>query len=147
MNEKSFFVQLAVFLTAVCLLTFADISSADLNCGESSFKKDVKITYGDSHLSVDDKQKPVKHDDWLVFDLKPDMQIGQGPRNVDFKKVMVRVFGKSPDSYWIAAMGTYDGTGGRLEVCVPSNLPYRIYEYMIEIDEVGKLDPRVIVEQ
>jgi hypothetical protein len=146
MNEKSLFVQLAAILTSVCLVTIAGISSAN-GCSEESSKKDVKITYGDSHLSVDTKQKPVKHDDWLVFDLKPDMQIGPPPREVDFKRVMVKVFGKGPESYWIAASGTFDGTGGQLKVCVPSSTEYRIYEYVVEIDEVGKLDPRVIVEQ
>ena len=146
MNKKTIFVQLAAILTLVCLLTFAGISSA-IACSDLSSKKDVKITYGDSHLSVDTKQKPVKHDDWLVFDLKPDMQIGPPPGNLDFKRVMVRVYGKTAASNWIAASGTYDGTGGQLKVCVPSNLAYQIYEYNIEIDEVGKLDPRVVVEQ
>ena len=142
MNEKSAFVQLAVLLSAVWLLTYADTGAA---CDDASSKKDVKITYGDSHLSVDTKQKPVKHDDWLVFDLKPDMQIGPPPREVDFKKVLVKVLGKSTDSHWIAASGTFEGTGGQLKVCVPSDLEYRVFEYEIEIDEVGKLDPRVIV--
>ena len=81
MSEKSTFVQLAVLLSAVWLLTYADTGAA---CDDASSKKDVKITYGDSHLSVDTKQKPVKHDDWLVFDLKPDMQIGPPPGDVDF---------------------------------------------------------------
>lgn len=147
MNQKNISVQLAVLLTTGCLLTYAGTSSADLRCDDSSVKKDVKITYGDSHLSVDTKQKPVKHDDWLVFDLKPDMPIGPPPRDVDFKMVEVRIYGKSRDSNWIAASGTYDRSGGQLKVCVPSDLEYRVYEYNIEIDEVGKLDPRVIVEQ
>jgi hypothetical protein len=118
----------------------------DLKCTDESPKKDVKIRYGDSHLSVDIKEKRVNRDDYLVFDLKPDPGKGPPPRNVDFEKAVVTVIGKNDASKWIYDSGSYEAKGGKLMVCVPSDQADGTYLYDIKVAGVGQLDPRAIVE-
>jgi len=136
-------------LAAACLSACAQAqekpASAMLACTASSPKKDVTIDYGDSEISIKTKSeraKQVKHDDYLVFKLKPDSD--PGPGIGDYGTVTVTVAGKNSASNWIAASGTYNSSS-ELIVCVPHDLEYDTYEYVIFVAGVGTLDPRVIV--
>lgn len=146
MNKKNFLMALVALLAGISLASCAQMQTMELSCTDGSPKKDVKITYGDSHLSVDIKEKKVNRDDYLVFKLKPDNQKGPPPENVDFKKVDVTIIGKETDDDWIYAKDSFDDSGGELVVCVPSDQADGTYEYDIKVDKVGSLDPRVIVE-
>jgi len=144
MNKK-YLLTVSVTLLGALGLSGCAGQMYQLNCTESSPKKDVKIDYGDSHLSVSVKEKTVHRDDYLVFELKPDMGIGPPPRRVDWKEQTVTITPKGQNQKWPSASDSFVKSGGRLEICVPSNLPEATYEYEIKVDKVGTLDPRVIV--
>lgn len=145
MNHKNTpsasFWPMAIFCLSVC----CTISTEALACDPAtSSEKDVKITYGEGNLSVDEKKKHVNRDDYLVFRLKPDSQ--PGPDDLDYKAVRVTVAGKNPASDWIFKSGSFSDSDGNLVVCVPSDQADGEYEYEVIVTGVGTLDPRVIVE-
>ena len=132
---------MAIFCLSVCSI----ISTGALACDPAtSSQKDVKVTYGEGNLAVDEKKKRVNRDDYLVFSLKPDPQLG--PNNLDYKTVRVTVAGKNPASNWIFKSGSFNDSDGKLVVCVPSDQADGEYEYEVIVTRVGTLDPRVIVE-
>jgi len=146
MNRKNaLFISISL-LAAVGLSGCAGMKphAESVECDEGSPKKDVTIKYGDSNLSADAK-KNVKRDEYLVFKLSPDSS--RGPNNLDYKTVKVTVKGKDAASKWIAASGTDNDSDGELVVCVPNDVATnKTYFYEITVDDVGTLDPRVIVE-
>lgn len=144
MNERSALIAITTLLAAGCL---SACSIVETKCTDDSPRKDVTITYGDSHLSVDSKEKGVDRDDYLVFKLKPDPGKGPPPRTVDFSKVDVSIAGKDAAARWVSAAGSDASSGGQLVVCVPTKQALGTYEYLIKVDKVGSLDPRVIVEK
>lgn len=146
MNKRTVLSISVGLLTAACLWACSPPppSTTAAVCTASSPKKDVTIKYGDGELSVDIKEKKVNRDDFLVFKLKPDNQLG--PNNLDYKTVTVTVAGKNVASDWIAESGSDAGSGGELLVCVPTDQAYGTYEYLIQVDQVGTLDPRVVVD-
>ena len=146
MNKRITWNAFVILGAAACLSACASLMKGPTAsvCTSSSPKKDVTITYGDSNLSVDAKEKKVHRDDYLVFKLKPDST--KGPDGLDYKTVTVTVSGKNSASQWISASGSDDGSGGELIVCVPTGQAYDTYEYLVQVNEVGTLDPRVIVE-
>ena len=144
MNKK-YLLTVSVSLLGALGLSGCAGQMYQLDCSDTSPKKDVKIDYGDSHLSVNFKEKEVNRDDWLVLELKPDRGLGPPPRRVDWEKQYVTISPKDPHQKWLSARNTFELSGGKLSICIPSDLPFNTYEYEIKVDQVGTLDPRVIV--
>jgi hypothetical protein len=112
--------------------------------GQPVEKKDVTIIYGDSHLEADAKVH-VKPDGQLVFRLKP--KSTKGPNGLDYNTVRVTIKGKSdtPAAGWIDEFGTAESSGGKLTECVPAGQAEGTYYYLVTVDKLGTLDPRVEV--
>lgn len=106
--------------------------------------KDVTISFGDSYLKADAKAH-VKPDGKLVFKLKADPV--KGPNGRDYTTVEVTLRGKDERSKWITAAGTVAKDGKSWPICVPGDKAEGTYEYIVEVADVGMLDPRVIVEK
>lgn len=116
------------------------------NCtaGQPAEKRDVTIIYGDSQLQADAKVN-VKPDGQLVFRLKP--KSDKGPNGLDYATVRVTIKGKSGENGadWIDVAGTAVSSNGKLTQCVPAGQPEGTYYYLVTVDQVGVLDPRVEV--
>jgi len=101
----------------------------------------VKVNYGDSYLEVKPKVKLKKGSAW-EFRLKP--------RTSAYEKMLVTIKGKSADSDddWINVQGTFE-KNKTLVICVDPDQEERVktYEYLVEIQEIGTLDPRAEVER
>lgn len=106
----------------------------------------VNVHYGDSQLKVKPIAK-VHRGGAFEFRLKP-KKSKSDPDGVDYKEVNVTVKGKDVRSDWIEAIsGTAKGKG-KLVFCVKDSVALgRNYEYWVEVDQVGRLDPRADVEQ
>ena len=145
---QSFASLLALCCLTACAVTSQVSSGPKLfyatDCDTSSVKKNVTINYGDGHLSVDVKEQKVKRTEYLAFKLKPDSS--KGPGNLDYKTVIVTISGKDSAAQWIVASGKAE-EDDLLEVCVPTDVAYGIYEYVVQVNSVGLLDPRVDVVQ
>ena len=125
---------------AACATAPADPMVTSCQAG----RKDITIRFGDSYLEADAKTK-VKPDGKLVFKLQADP--AKGPKGLDYSTVKVTLRGKDGRSGWISATGTVDEKGKLWPICVPPDQAEGIYEYIVEVAEVGMLDPRVIVEK
>lgn len=125
---------------AACAAAPADPMVTSCQAG----RKDVTIRFGDSYLEADAKTK-VKPDGKLVFKLQADP--AKGPKGLDYSTVKVTLRGKDDRSGWISATGTVDEKGKLWPICVPKDTAEGTYEYIVEVAEVGMLDPRVIVEK
>lgn len=114
----------------------------------------VFIKYGDGYLSAKAviKVKPGKE---LQYILDP----GSKSDIVKFRDMQVTITGKdspgpptSPfpippaDDAWLNASGNYTANGRVLRVCVPPNPVGDKYYYTIEVENVGKLDPRADIQ-
>jgi hypothetical protein len=113
------------------------------------------IVYGDSKLIVVPVSKIHANTEWR-FRLQP-IKLDSDPADVNYNNVNVEIRGKPaslplpPDhNAWIAASGSYNSTAAEehtLAVCVPEAAPIgTIYEYLVEVDFVGTIDPRGDVE-
>ncbi len=106
------------------------------------------IAYGDSTLVVVPISKIRPNTEWR-FELVP---ITKPSDAIDYKNVKVEVIGKpstvmtpGPND-WINVSGEKSTSSkGVLTLCVPATLPLNSYEYLVEVDSVGKLDPRARV--
>jgi hypothetical protein len=135
--------RLAVCSMAMaCLTACTTVQTDPLLAQCTADKKDVSISYGDSHLKADAKTN-IKPDGALVFNLKPDK--AKGPNGLDYSGVTVTLRGKDDKSAWIAATGTASANSDKLIVCVPDNQAEDTYSYLVEVVGVGTLDPRVVV--
>jgi hypothetical protein len=113
-------------------------------CGEGGTW--VNVRYGDSQLKVKSKIK-VQKGSGIEFRLKPDKKQSDP---VDYENVKVTISGKTKDengnpitkNNWINVAGNAkdDGT---LAVC--ADVDIGDYEYLVEVEGVGTLDPRVNV--
>jgi len=101
----------------------------------------VNIKYGDSQITVNPPLSKVKQNSTLVFNLVPNKQAND---RVDYEKVLVTIEGKTADSDWINASGTYDADK-KLNVCVDPSQSVDVYEYLVKVDGVGQIDPRADV--
>ena len=116
----------------------------DCTTGNPVEKKDVTIIYGDSHLQADAKVN-VKPDGELVFRLKP--QSTKGPNGLDYATVQVSIKGKSGENGadWIDVSGAAGTSNDKLTECVPAGQSEGTYYYLVTVEKVGTLDPRVEV--
>ena len=106
----------------------------------------VKVHYGDSQLKVKPKVHLKKGWAW-EFRLKPKIKATDP---VDYNKMKVTIKGKAkdPDASWIDISGTFEDSGGSLILCVDPEQDQELqtYEYYVNVEEVGTLDPRADVE-
>jgi hypothetical protein len=107
--------------------------------------RQVTIFYGDSEIRVAPPVIKLARQEELRFRLQPDKKASD---EVDFDTVLVTVKGKEsdPDASWIDASGTYKDSGGYLGVCVPSGQAHKTYRYYVDVNTVGKIDPRARVQ-
>ena len=105
------------------------------------------VAYGDSKLVVIPLSKIKERTEWR-FILRP-LQLSKARPNVDFKNSTVTIKGKrSPEDDWISESGTYNGTAAdkhTLIECIGTGLAEPTYFYMVEVEDVGELDPRADV--
>jgi hypothetical protein len=130
-----------------------DTMDWEYDCTDSPLppeQQKVQIRYGDSHISVNDiaRVKKVKRNQYLVFKLFPDQGNGPPPENVNFKRANVAIVPEDAAQSWLAKSGNWEDDNKELRICVPKNVDNqnKTYKYIIEIEDVGELDPRVIVE-
>jgi hypothetical protein len=102
----------------------------------------VKVHYGDSSLKVMPKIS-VKKGSGIEFRLKPSKKKSD---LVDYETVEVTIKGKATrdgKNDWITAAGTAKDNGA-LTLCASADVGD--YEYLVEVEGVGTLDPRVKVD-
>lgn len=114
------------------------------------------IGYGDSKLVVVPISRLHAGTEWR-FRLQP-IRLDSDPEGVNYRNVNVTIEGKpagDPPTMdhngWISASGSYKSTAAAAHtfaVCVPADVPIgTIYEYLVEVDLVGTIDPRGDVEE
>jgi hypothetical protein len=103
----------------------------------------VTVHYGDSEIKVHPVIK-VKTGSVLEFRLKPNKKNSD---EIDFEKVTVTIKGKDAAADWIDVNGTYNSSKGTLSVRVPPDQAEGVYQYLVNVDQVGQLDPRADVER
>ena len=104
------------------------------------------VFYGDSELRTTPISK-IKANSEFRFKLKPDKK-KTDPKNVDYNTVDVTIKVKlGGTATWIDAKGSAaKATNSTLIVCVPKDAKVKdVYEFFINVDKVGKLDPRAEV--
>jgi hypothetical protein len=109
--------------------------------------KQVIIHYGDSKIRVTPAFiKNVKLGSKLNFKLEAENNASD-PAGIDYEKVKVTIQGKTSEgSQWLWVAGTEDADG-TLSVCAPQGKDkVGVYEYLVNVDTVGQLDPRADVE-
>ena len=108
----------------------------------------VTIRYGDSQLSVNPTRAVVRRNGNFVFHLVPVNLPATDPPDVNYRDVKVTVKGKTSADAWIEERsGSWNSTAPdrKLRFCVPPTQATVEYEYTVEVDTVGYLDPRVKV--
>jgi hypothetical protein len=102
----------------------------------------VNVHYGDSEISAHAIAQ-VKVDGVFLFRLAPRKRQSD---QVNYDDMLVTITGKSsdPNASWINVSGKYEDSKV-LAICVPSDIDEGTYEYFIEVEKVGKLDPRADV--
>lgn len=106
----------------------------------------VNVHYGDSLIRVQTIAK-VHREAAFEFRLKPDKRQSD---LVNYETVQVTIKGKDTRSNWIPQLSGNARTvkdGGSLVFCVPDTVDIgKDYMYWVEVDTVGRLDPRADVE-
>jgi hypothetical protein len=111
------------------------------------FAPNVQVRYGDSSIEVNALKK-VKPGCRLVFQLLPDS--ARGPDGLDYDNVKVTIKGKegADGAHWINFSETAANTSKRkYSATTPPDQEEGIYYYLVEVEKVGTLDPRVDVEK
>jgi hypothetical protein len=135
-----------IFLTAsLAFLLSACATPADLleKCPDHKGRYTVTLSYGEDGITV--RPKKVKRKSILVIKLDADKEYQEA--KVETKGVKVDPTTPTPpDKSWLDADGTAKADK-RLIYCVP-NTPEGViytYEYAVDIDGLGYLDPRIEV--
>ena len=116
-----------------------------LNC--PAYAPDVRVRYGDSYIEVD-ALKTVRPGCPLVFKLQP--KSVRGPNGLDYDNVTVTIAGKAgaDGADWISFSDTAANTPNqKFTAASPPDQAEGTYFYLVTVDEVGTLDPRVEVEK
>jgi hypothetical protein len=99
------------------------------------------IKYGDSHVGALALTNIGRKSEWW-FKLQPD---NPGGGNYSDKIVTISAKPGGTPQPWLSISGAYS-TGSVLVLCVPDTLPIgTTIDYMIEVEDVGLLDPRAEV--
>ena len=137
-----------LFVSALSLLSVACAPAITVpdGCAEHGGPKSVTVKYGAEGITVEPK-KNVKRKSVFIIKLKPTSN--------DYKDKVVTIDGKSvspggagvasPD--WLDTSDAYD-TRKKFIYCTPELTDERDqdYTYSVEIEDLGLIDPRVIVE-
>ena len=114
--------------------------SPDIVCDDSRHQS-TQIHYGNAELSATPVTKISKKRKWR-FNLHPKNDHAW----VDYSGAVVTITGKTPQYSWLSASGKHSDSS-ELIVCVPDGLEDgTIIEYMINVQWVGTLDPRGVVD-
>ena len=104
----------------------------------------VNVHYGDSQLKVKSIAK-LHRGGAFEFRLKP-KKSKNDPEGVNYKNVKVTIKGKDTRSDWIPEISGTAAGKGKIAFCVKNDVPLgRNYEYWVEVEKVGRLDPRADV--
>lgn len=121
--------------------------SLSSSCGGTSGEKAVNIKYGDSTIDVNPKAFGKKNKE-LQFKL---IVSNKNTDTIDYRDVLVTVTGKDAASSWISGSSTYnkaDNGGVFFGGCLPDGaVDGTVYKYMVHVDKVGAIDPRVEVKK
>lgn len=102
----------------------------------------IHIRYGDSKIDVTNKVK-VRREGHLVLMLHPEDRPEQ---KKDPNQLTVILEGKNDASAWIEAELTAgDGNSSKAVICV-GETDIGTYRYLVKVEGVGEIDPRVDVE-
>ena len=134
--KKAIVPALLLAVTAGCATDGQLLRRAkDNGCGSTGVSY-TPVTYGDSHLVVFSLTDVAPGSQWFI-ELAP---MGDGLRNA-----RVSVKAKSGGPAWLAVEGRRSD-GPRLSICVPDTAPIgQEYDYLVEVENVGVLDPHVRV--
>lgn len=102
----------------------------------------VTIQYGDSELRVTPPVRIVHRTGDFRLRLQPDRNESD---KVDYREVKVTVKGKA-GAGWITEQSTTFNESDTITYCVPAGEPYGEQEYEIMVESVGRLDPRVVIQ-
>lgn len=132
----------AAALVSACATDGKPIASADViePCSKPGYTQ-TKVRYGDSRIIVKPLSK-VRPGTAFRFKLQPQRSASD---ETDYRTVLVTI--KSKGSVWLPeTSGTFeDARDGLLTSCVPPDLQEKVYYYLVEVDDVGVLDPRADV--
>ncbi|NNC77298.1 MAG: hypothetical protein HKN77_04995 [Woeseiaceae bacterium] len=134
-----------VIFFALAASSCAQLDTLSMTCGGTSGYQATKITYGDSQIKVKPKSFG-KNNKELQFRLDPK---SDNTDERDYKTVKVTVKGKAsdPNSSWINGSSTFNSANVFFAGCVPANAPEdTVYKYIVTVEHVGELDPRVQVK-
>lgn len=118
---------------------FSSSTVVSSSCPKGTTK--VHVKYGDSYLDVNPQAK-TKANAALQFVLDP--KSTRGPNGLNYDDVTVTIKGKNADASWISESGKAS-EGRDLIVCVPPAQAEGTYFYLVEVEQVGTLDPRADV--
>ncbi|MGK2925941.1 MAG: hypothetical protein ACSLE2_09980 [Lysobacterales bacterium] len=112
-----------------------------------TFAPNVWVSYGDSYIKVNARKK-VKPGCPLVFRLDPDG--AGGPNGLDYDNVTVTIKGKEGEdgAHWVAFSNTAAKTEDkRFSASSPVDQKEGTYFYLVAVEKLGELDPRIDVEK
>ena len=149
--------RIALVLLALSMLTACPEkyhpfdANAPNDCEGGKGIAQVNISYGDSKLWVKPPVIDVTRKAEIRFQLLPEhsppdqAENAKAPRIVDNNARTVTITSQDDDAPWLTAEGSKNGNPkGYLKVCV-EGVADRTYKYDVEVEGVGKLDPRVRV--
>lgn len=128
-------------LLCACVVTKPPTEpSPDIVC-EDSGPENTQVHYGNARLTATPVTKISKKRKWR-FNLHPQ----NAPAWVDYSDAVVTITSKTPTYSWLSVSGKHSDSS-ELIVCVPDGLEDgTIIEYMINVQWVGTLDPRGVVD-
>jgi len=123
---------------SACVAEGQFVSAKKDNRCDGKGQADLRISYGDSLLDVTPKVN-VKQDGEIIVKLKPEK---------GYESIMVTLHGKNDDNTddWLdmTVKASDFKPGENPYICVHEQ-PLGTYEYYVEVETVGKLDPRIKV--
>lgn len=132
----------AAALVTACATDGTPIDSADViePCSAPGYTQ-TNVRYGDSQIIVKPLSK-VRPGTAFRFKLLPQRSATD---ETDYRTVRVTIKGKG--SAWLPeTSGSFnDARDGLLTSCVPEDLQEKVYYYLVEVKDVGVLDPRADV--
>ena len=146
--RKILAILLATFLLVGCpdgRFVKKEFTSPD--CGLVTGYTITGIGYGDSKMIVVPLSKIRAGTEWRFY-LKPEKKRGQPPVHAANHVTIDGKDSPGPND-WIFVEGTWDGSGSKhyLVECVPATaVTGETFEYLVDVDKVGELDPRAKVQ-
>jgi hypothetical protein len=128
-----------VFLIALCLSGgCASVAPEDSDCEGAKLRQITIVYQRNSKITVSPPKKDVDRGDAINYKVR-------GPEARPFKAKGTKAPNASASFAWLDATGSGDPSGRSHIVCVPADQATGNYEYVIEIEGVGTLDPVVRV--